>query len=128
MVDSRNKGAAFERHIARLLNEFFKNNNIEFKCKRNLEQYQEKELGDLNIPNHVIECKRYASGNWYKDSWWQQVVASAEGKIPVLVWKYNHQPIRVCIPRHVLTREPLNNNKTVVLPFEDWLEILANNL
>ena len=46
MVDSRNKGAAFERHIARLLNEFFKNNNIEFKCKRNLEQYQEKELGD----------------------------------------------------------------------------------
>ena len=133
MVDSRNKGAAFERHVARLLNEFFKNNNIEFKCKRNLEQYQEKELGDLNIPNHVIECKRYASGNWYKDSWWQQVVTSAEGKIPVLVWKYNRQPIRVCIPRHVLTNyyweiEDPDNNKSVVLPFEDWLEVLANNL
>ena len=70
MINSRNKGAAFERHIAKLLNEFFKKNDIDFKCKRNLEQYQEKELGDLDIPNHTIECKRYASGNWYKEDWW----------------------------------------------------------
>ncbi len=133
MINSRNKGAAFERHIAKLLNEFFKKNDIDFKCKRNLEQYQEKELGDLDIPNHTIECKRYASGNWYKEDWWAQVVSACGGKTPVLIWKYNHQPIRVCIPRHVLTNyhweiEEPDNNKTVVLPFEGWLEILVNNL
>jgi hypothetical protein len=128
VINSRNKGASFERHVAKLLNVFFKNNEIEFKCKRNLEQYQEKDLGDLDIPNHVIECKRYSSGNWYKEDWWQQVVTASEGLIPVLVWKYNHQPIRVCIPRHVLTQEKTNNNKTVVLSFDDWLEILVNNL
>jgi hypothetical protein len=128
MINSRNKGAVFERHIAKLLNDFFESSGIDFKCKRNLEQYQEKDLGDLNIPNHVIECKRYAVGNWYKEDWWRQVVGSSEGKIPVLIWKYNHQPIRVCIPRHVLTSEPTNYDKVVVLPFEDWLEVLANNL
>jgi hypothetical protein len=133
MINSRNKGAAFERHIAKLLNEFFKKNDVDFKCKRNLEQYQEKDLGDLNIPHHVVECKRYASGSWYKEDWWTQIVSACGNKIPVLIWKYNRQPIRVCIPRHVLTnyywdiKEP-DNNKTVVLLFEDWLEVLANNL
>ena len=68
-INSRNKGAVFERDIAKLINNFFKDQGVDFKTKRNLEQYQEKDLGDLNIPNHVIECKRYASGNWYKESW-----------------------------------------------------------
>ena len=66
-INSRQKGASFERDIAKRLNNFFEEHAIDFKAKRNLEQYQEKDLGDLNIPNHTIECKRYASGNWYKE-------------------------------------------------------------
>tara|TARA_R110002020_G_scaffold15032_1_gene53037 strand:- start:13 stop:435 length:423 start_codon:yes stop_codon:yes gene_type:complete len=137
-INSRNKGASFERDIAKRLNSFFEEKGIDFKAKRNLEQYQEKDLGDLNIPNHIIECKRYASGNWYKEEWWQQVCASCEDKIPVLIWKYNHQPIRVCVPLwavagHGNCRFPYNNNYntsvTVVLTFEHWLEYeLAYNL
>ena len=90
-INSRNKGASFERDVARRLNSFFEEKGVDFKVKRNLEQYQEKDLGDLNIPNHTIECKRYASGNWYKEDWWVQVCESCGDTIPVLIWKYNHQ-------------------------------------
>jgi hypothetical protein len=65
-INSRNKGASFERDIASRLNSFFEKQGIDYKVKRNLEQYQEKDLGDLNIPKHTIECKRYNTGNWYK--------------------------------------------------------------
>jgi len=130
-INSRNKGASFERDIAKRLNVFFKEQKIDFKAKRNLEQYQEKDLGDLNIPNHIIECKRYASGNWYKEDWWQQVCASCKNDIPVLIWKYNHQPIRVCVPLWSVGKhaDKLDNSITVVLTFEHWLDYeLAYNL
>ena len=130
-INSRQKGASFERDIAKRLNNFFEEPAIDFKAKRNLEQYQEKDLGDLNIPNHTIECKRYASGNWYKEDWWEQVCQSCGKEIPVLIWKYNHQPIRVCIPLWAVTREyeKQDNSITVVLTFENWLKYeLAYNL
>ena len=130
-INSRQKGASFERDIAKRLNNFFEEHAIDFKAKRNLEQYQEKDLGDLNIPNHTIECKRYASGNWYKEDWWEQVWQSCGKEIPVLIWKYNHQPIRVCIPLWAVTREyeKQDNSITVVLTFENWLKYeLAYNL
>ena len=130
-INSRQKGASFERDIAKRLNNFFEEHAIDFKAKRNLEQYQERDLGDLNIPNHTIECKRYASGNWYKEDWWEQVCQSCGKEIPVLIWKYNHQPIRVCIPLWAVTREyeKQDNSITVVLTFENWLKYeLAYNL
>ena len=133
-INSRNKGASFERDIAKRLNSFFKEMGVDFKAKRNLEQYQEKDLGDLNIHNHIIECKRYASGNWYKDDWWQQVCASCKDDIPVLIWKYNHQPIRVCVPLWAVADRSdqlrrVDNSVTVVFTFEHWLKYeLAYNL
>tara|TARA_R110002012_G_scaffold181582_2_gene347993 strand:+ start:456 stop:872 length:417 start_codon:yes stop_codon:yes gene_type:complete len=135
-INSRNKGASFERDIAKRLNTFFKQKGIDFKVKRNLEQYQEKDLGDLNIPKHIIECKRYASGNWYKEDWWQQVCASCGNDIPVLIWKYNHQPIRVCVPLWAVAGHNFekhgdspDNSVTIVFTFEHWLEYeLAYNL
>ena len=135
-INSRNKGASFERDIAKRLNSFFKEKGVNFKVKRNLEQYQEKDLGDLNIPNHIIECKRYASGTWYKEDWWQQVCDSCGNDIPVLIWKYNHQPIRVCVPLWAMSEQSYNrhpespdNSVTIVLTFEHWLEYeLAYNL
>ena len=127
-INSRNKGASFERDIASRLNIFFEKTGVDFKVKRNLEQYQEKDLGDLDIPNHTIECKRYNTGNWYKEVWWEQVLKACGSNIPVLIWKYNHQPIRVCIPMYILTKGTRELTKTVVLAFEDWLEIVGNNL
>tara|TARA_R110000751_G_scaffold159723_6_gene265440 strand:- start:739 stop:1161 length:423 start_codon:yes stop_codon:yes gene_type:complete len=137
-INSRNKGASFEREIASKLNDFFDSKGLNFKAKRNLEQYQEKDLGDLEVPNHVIECKRYAEGNWYKEEWWKQTLNSCGNKIPVLIWKYNRQPIRVCTPMYVINTKhdyeylPTNlkdNSVTVVLEFEHWVKyIFANNL
>ena len=42
-INSRNKGAAFERDIAKILNEFFIEEGIDYQTKRNLDQYQQKE-------------------------------------------------------------------------------------
>ena len=89
MINVRNKGASFERDIAKKLNAFLSEHNIDYVCKRNLEQYQEKDKGDLTIPLHVIECKRYREGSWYKDAWWNQVEKSAEGQIPILIYKFD---------------------------------------
>ena len=129
-INSRNKGASFEREIANLINRYFDEIGYDYKVKRNLEQYQEKDLGDLNIPNHTLECKRYASGNWYKEEWWKQVCDSCGDTIPVLIWKYNHQPIRVCVPLWSMLEMGIRDNSiTVVLTFDNWLSYeLAYNL
>ena len=129
-INSRNKGASFEREIANLINRYFDEIGYDYKVKRNLEQYQEKDLGDLNIPNHTLECKRYASGNWYKEEWWKQVCGACGDTIPVLIWKYNHQPIRVCVPLWSMGQGwGKDNSVTVVLTFDNWLSYeLAYNL
>tara|TARA_R100001369_G_scaffold12363_1_gene26367 strand:+ start:2894 stop:3316 length:423 start_codon:yes stop_codon:yes gene_type:complete len=137
-INSRNKGASFERDIASKINEFLETNEDRFpkfkdvpRVKRNLDQYQEKGLGDLELPNHIIECKRYASGNWYKKDWWEQTVTARAGNIPVLIWKYNHQPIRVCLPLNVLSKDwkfRQNTETTAVIEFETWLWTLCYNV
>ena len=83
------------------------------------------------MPNHIIECKRYASGNWYKKDWWEQTVTARAGNIPVLIWKYNHQPIRVCLPLNVLSKDwkfRQNTETTAVIEFETWLWTLCYNV
>tara|TARA_R100000781_G_C4047484_1_gene116279 strand:- start:214 stop:615 length:402 start_codon:yes stop_codon:yes gene_type:complete len=122
-INSRNKGASFEREVAKLLNQYFDEIGYDYKVKRNLEQYQEKDLGDLNVPNHTIECKRYASGNWYKEQWWQQVCGACGDTVPVLIWKYNHQPMRVCVPLWAIdwSCDVKDNSVTLVMTFEHWL-------
>jgi hypothetical protein len=43
----------------------------------------------------MIEAKRYASGHWHKDDWWEQTLTSAgDTYIPVLIYKYDRQPIK----------------------------------
>ncbi len=60
-INSRNKGASFERQVANILNDFFERQGIDYRTKRNLVQYQEKDLCDLNIPFHAVECKSLSS-------------------------------------------------------------------
>lgn len=129
MVNSRNKGASFEREVVKNLNEFFSQNNLDVTCKRNLDQYQQSGECDIPIPFHAVECKHYKEGNWLKSEWWRQVCDSAkDNEIPVLVFKFNRIPTRVCIPLHAINTDwEVDNQKIAVIPFEDWLDVLKLN-
>ena len=127
-INSRTKGATFERDVAKILNEFFESEGIDYVCKRNLDQYQSKNLCDINIPHHAVECKFYKEGDWYQQGWWDQVCKSTDGRIPVLIFKYNRKPIRVCVPLYAINPEwDEDNDKVTVMPIEEWLEVLRNN-
>ena len=93
-INSRNKGATFERQIANaLINDL----NLTNPVKRILEQTRTKELPDLMLGNWCIECKAYGSGAEPRPDWWEQVLASSKGAElkPALVYKFNNRPIKV---------------------------------
>ena len=50
---SRQRGATYEREVS---NEIF--DILGVRIKRNLKQYQEADLGDLELGPYLIECKR----------------------------------------------------------------------
>lgn len=99
MVNSRNKGAAFEREIAAML---FDLTGITFK--RNLEQSREAGHGDLNPDDPAwpfsLELKRYASGTGCKPEWKAQAITAADkaGLIPAVVYKFDRREIRCSVP------------------------------
>lgn len=95
MANSRNKGASFERDIAK---ELFLLTGIELR--RDLDQYRASDLGDLICDDpalpFTIECKRHAGGG-FQAAWWAQAskAALASGKRAAVVYKFDRQPIRV---------------------------------
>ena len=101
MADSRNKGASFEREVAKLL---VLELGMGISFKRDLRQYQTSGHGDL-IPSDPafpfeLELKRYAKGPISgTDKWWQQVTTAANktGKRPALIYRYDRQPIRCVV-------------------------------
>ena len=66
-INSRNKGAAFERQIA---NALIQDLNLKNPVKRILEQTRTKELPDLMLGNWCIECKAYGAGAEPRPDWW----------------------------------------------------------
>jgi len=129
-INSRTKGATYERQVVGILNKFFLKNNFDISCKRNLDQYQTKNLPDISIPFHSIECKHYKEGNWLKADWWRQVCESADldNTIPVLIFKFNRVPTRVAIPFYAINTEwDIDNQKMAIMSMDDWLEILLKN-
>ena len=126
MADSRQKGASFERSVVRKLNEFFHDNGFShITCVRNLDQYQQSNQCDIEIPGHAVECKAYKAGWWYASAWWDQVCQAADSETPVLVWKFNNKPVRVTIPLHYVNDSfDVDNSKTCVVTFDEWLDIL----
>ena len=95
MTNSRNKGSAFERDIAK---ELFLLTGISFR--RDLDQYRSSDLGDLicdiqDFP-FVLECKRYAKGG-FQAAWWAQAskAALSAGKRPAVIYRFDRQPVRV---------------------------------
>tara|TARA_R110000796_G_scaffold143705_2_gene260354 strand:+ start:6768 stop:7178 length:411 start_codon:yes stop_codon:yes gene_type:complete len=125
MADSRNKGASFERDIVKRINVFAEASGLGFQCKRNLDQYQAKDLCDIEIPGHALECKAYKSGWWYSPSWWDQVCAACGDRTPILIYKFNNKAIRVCLPLYAINENmPRDNSRTAVVTLDEWLEIL----
>jgi len=86
----RNKGAAGERELAALLSE-----HLGFVVKRNLGQARDG-ADDLTVAQFRIEVKRHETLRI--DQWSEQVEACAQpGEVPVLMYRRNGQPWRVCL-------------------------------
>ncbi len=95
---SRNKGATYERDVARELHGL---TGIAFK--RNLEQVREDAHGDLVTDEaawpFTIECKRKAVKSSLP-AWRAQASAAARkaGKLAVVVYRFDREPTRVSVP------------------------------
>jgi hypothetical protein len=101
---------------------------IDLSVKRNLDQYQAKDLCDIELPGFAIECKAYKSGWWHLTAWWDQVCDACGDKTPILIWKFNNKPIRVTLPLHAINeRLPVNNASIAVITFETWLDMLRQD-
>ena len=122
-INSRNKGAAFERQIANALIEDL---NLKNPVKRILEQTRTKELPDLMLGTWCIECKAYGNGAEPRPDWWNQVLASSSGQglKPALVYKFNNRPIKVRVLANSINKKIKNNLVTVDLLWPDFIQII----
>ena len=123
-INSRNKGAAFERQIA---NALIDDLNLKNPVKRILEQTRTKELPDLRLGRWCIECKRYGDGGEPPKEWWDQVLRSCsqeDSLIPALVYKFNRRPIKVRILASSINSEIKDNLITIDLLWEDFVKII----
>ena len=128
-INSRTKGATFERDVAKILNEFFEAESIDYQTKRNLDQYQTKGMADIYWDNLAIECKRYKGNNRsdvFKNDWWNQAVESAnDNLIPILIYKYDRRPIYIVIPNYLIGESKEKNwQQFSMLPLSDICERL----
>ena len=86
----RNKGAAGERELAGILKD-----HLGFEVKRNLGQARDG-ADDITIQKFRIEVKRQE--RLQVDRWSEQVESCSKvGEIPVLAYRRNGQPWRVCL-------------------------------
>lgn len=124
-INSRNKGANFERQIAK---ELFLMTGIAFS--RDLEQYRATDHGDLIADDphwpFIIECKAFAAGVGCKPSWIEQAekAAHAAGKFPCVIWKYNNRPIRVSVPFNAIAAA----HDTAPESPDEWADISLDGL
>ena len=107
MINSRNKGANFEREIGNLLVEKLQ---LKHPVKRILEQTRTKQLPDGSEP---------------LDEWWDQVKdAAGDTLFPALVYKFNRKPIKVRIEACMLAESLKDKSLTIHLSFNDFTQVL----
>ena len=130
MVNGRAKGHAFERELIKLFRDEF--GACADHLKRNLEQYQDKGHGDIVFHNLMIEAKRYAKGNWHKNDWWEQCCESAgETHIPVLIYKYDRQPIRMVFALESVAGDQfvgVNGKTTITTEYDTGIMLMRDLL
>ena len=112
MTNSRNKGAAFEREIANLLNEELE---LTIPLKR-----------ILILGRWHLECKRYGQGNEPIENWWNQVLDSIkERELPALIYKFNNRPIKVRVPLYSVNPSlDKDNFNTCDLLWKDFVYLI----
>ena len=134
LTNSRQKGASFEREISNKINEWFQEyTGYDIEVKRDLEQYRASDHGDIiGLPGWTIECKRYNSHGsiYYKREWWEQVVTASlrDGTQPVLIYKYDRQPICCVVFMSSINSDYAGKDATVIIPFETWCMLAAESL
>jgi len=137
MVNSRNKGAAFERLICRELNAYAKERGIQEIARRNLTQYQQKSEADIYWMGFAIECKCYQGDKMlHQEKWWAQVCdAAGDQHIPLLIYKYNRNKPRFVLPAWTAIGQVLrhkNENHSIMIGyFEDLindLDVILKNV
>lgn len=102
MINSRTKGAAGERELAKILSE-----ELNIKVNRKLDQAREGG-DDMQIGKFRIEVKRRE--NLQPDKWMEQVEKCAEvGEFGVVAYRRNGQKWRWIIP-HDLMIQVLRDN------------------
>lgn len=129
MTNGRAKGAAFEREISQKIFE-----QLGIKVQRDLDQYRMKGRGDLiGLDGWCIECKRYANtkaNDLHKDAWWGQTCAAASltGDQPVLIFKYDRQPIRCVVYLSAINGAFSGKADTATIAFETWCMLVRESL
>lgn len=131
MVNSKSKGHAFERKICNMIVDELGLEGV----KRDIEQYRQADRGDiLGVPGWVIECKAYAAdrgaGGNYKPAWWRQAckAAHAAGCQPVLIYKYNHQPIKCVVFLSSINSDFAGKDNTATISFSTWAMLVREGL
>ena len=127
VVNGRNKGASFEREVANYLKLHLSLQDV----KRDIEQYRQADRGDLlGVDGWTIECKRYkrpeSSNGFFRREWWEQVVKAAEKakNKPVLVFKFDHQPIRCALYLKDINKK-CKGNEVAIVTLEAWVKLLS---
>jgi hypothetical protein len=128
MTNGRNKGAAFEREVAALIDQ-----HLGVRVKRDLEQYRESQHGDLlGLDGWVIECKRYAmaNGGHYHRDWWQQVINAAISlqQEPVLIYKYDRAAIHCVVRLGLVNPEYASTDYTCTVSFSAWCMLVREKM
>ena len=130
MTNSRSKGSNFELQIVHMCEE-----ELGFECKRDIEQYRQADRGDiLGVPNWVIECKRYSAAknatHSHKPECWAQACKAAEAAAcePVLIYKYDRQPIKCVVYLSSINADFYGKSDTATISFETWCMLVREGL
>ena len=127
MINGRAKGLAFENLLIKKFQDEF--GECANHLKRNLDQYQIAGKADIEFYNLMIEAKRYASGHWYKPEWWEQAKTSAgDTHIPVLVYKYDRQPIKMVFPLSIMNDYSMKTAETISVDWETGILLMRESL
>ena len=127
MTNGRVKGANFERELARMIYD-----ELGVQTKRDLEQYRASDHGDLiGLDGWTIEAKRYAhnAGGNFKPEWWKQVTSAANANAtePVLIYKYDRQPIKCVVLLSSINGEFAGKDNVATVSFPTWCMLVRES-
>jgi len=116
MTDSRAKGLQFERDCCQLLGSWLSEiTGEDVTLRRILDQTRTVDLGDIEWGPLLFECKRYKQGNWHRPEWWEQVCRASKRRVPILIYKFDRQPIRFVFPLWAVGDFPKIDHHTVTV-------------